>query len=499
MKLARSLLLSVSLSLGLSSVASRAHAAAAPKPNVVLILADDLGWTDLGGFGSDLHETPALDQLARDGMKFTQNYSACTVCSPTRAALLTGKYPARLHVTDWIPGQMPDNPRLLVPDWTKYLPTSETTLAEVFKAAGYATATIGKWHLAKVGTTEAYPEAHGFDLNIAGTDKPQPPTFIAPWKIPTLTEGKDGEHLTDRLATEAERYLETVKDKPFFLYLPHFAVHTPIQGRPDLVEKYRKKIAAKGGPDKLEHKNPGYAALTEGMDMAVGRVRKKIHDLGIADRTIIIFTSDNGGRVTIDNINRVPTTSNKPLRFGKASAYEGGVRVPLIVYWPGVTKAGSVSDAPLITMDLFPTIVEMAGLPAAAARTAIDGVNFSSLLRGGPKPARDTLFWHYPHHQHYQLGGATPYAAIRSGDFKLVEIFHDLKDMKVELYNIREDIGETKDLAASNPAKARELRARLHAWQKEVGAQMPTTNPQYDPVRPEYTPPAGKQKKAQGD
>lgn len=496
MKLIRSLLLSAALSLGFAS----AHAAVPQKLNVILILADDLGWTDIAPFGSDLHETPALDKLARDGMKFTQNYSACTVCSPTRAALLTGKYPARLHITDWIPGQMPDNPRLLVPDWTKYLPTSETSLAKVFKEAGYATATIGKWHLAKVGTNESYPDAHGFDLNIAGTDKPQPPTFIAPWKIPTLTpEGKDGEHLNDRLAEETERYLDTVKDKPFFLYLPHFAVHTPIQGRPDLVEKYRKKIEAKGGPDKLEHKNPGYAALTEGMDMAIGRVRKKVNDLGLGDRTIIIFTSDNGGRVTVDNINRVATTSNKPLRFGKASAYEGGVRVPLIVYWPGVTKPGSVSDAPVITMDLFPTIVEMAGLPAASAKTAIDGVNFTSILRGGTKPTRDTMFWHYPHHQHYQLGGATPYAAIRAGDFKLVEIFHDLKEMKVELYNIREDIGETKDLSASNPAKAKELRARLHAWQKEVGAQMPTTNPQYDPSRPEYTPPAGKQKKAQGE
>lgn len=482
----------------LSLFCGMAHAATGPRTNVILILADDLGWTDLGAFGSDLHETPALDQLARDGMKFTQNYSACTVCSPTRAALLTGKYPARLRITDWIPGQMPENPRLLAPEWTKHLPTEETTLAEVFKAAGYATATIGKWHLAKVGTTDSYPEAHGFDLNIAGTDRPQPPTFIAPWKIPTLTpEGRDGEHLNDRLAEEAERYLETVKDKPFFLYLPHFAVHTPIQGRPDLVEKYRRKIAAKGGPEALTHKNPGYAALTEGMDSAIGRVRKKVADLGLAERTVILFTSDNGGRVTTDNINRVPTTSNKPLRWGKASAYEGGVRVPLIVYWPGVTKPGSVSDAPIITMDIFPTVIEMAGLPAAAAATGIDGINFASILRGSTTATRDTLFWHYPHHQHYQLGGATPYAAIRSGDFKLVEIFHDLKERKVELYNLRDDIGETRDLAATHPAKAAELRARLTAWQKDVGAQMPTPNPHYDPARPEYTPPAGKQKKAQ--
>jgi arylsulfatase A len=475
-------------------------AATPTKPNVILILADDLGWTDLAAFGSDLHETPVLDQLARDGMKFTQNYSACTVCSPTRAALLTGKYPARLHVTDWIPGSMPDNPKLLVPDWTKYLPTDETTLAEVFKAAGYATATIGKWHLAKVGTNESYPEAHGFDLNIAGTDRPEPPSFNAPYRIPTLVpEGKDGEHLTDRLGEEAAKWIESVKDRPFFLYLPHFAVHTPIQGRPDLVEKYRRKIAAKGGPDKLEHKNPGYGALLESMDTAIGRVREKIAQLGLTEKTIVVFTSDNGGRVTRDPVNGLPaTTSNVPLRVGKASAYEGGVRVPLIVYWPGVTKPGSVSDAPVITMDLFPTVTEMAGLPANAARTAVDGVSIVPLLRGGTRPARD-LFWHYPHHQHYQLGGAMPYAAIRSGDFKLIEFLEDLKTPRVELYNIRADLSEKTDLAAAQPRKVEELRARLHAWQKSVGAQMPTPNPKYDPSRPEYTPPPPKQpKKAQG-
>ena len=484
-------------------LAAFAHAAAAQKsatadkPNVILILADDLGWTDLAAFGSDLHETPALDRLAREGVKFTQNYSACTVCSPTRAALLTGKYPARLHVTDWIPGSMPDNPKLLVPDWTKYLPGEETTLAEVFKQAGYATATIGKWHLAKVRTTESYPESHGFDLNIAGTDRPEPPSFNAPYKIPTLTpEGADGEHLSDRLGEEAAKWIEGVKDKPFFLYLPHFAVHTPIQGRPDLIEKYKKKIAAKGGPEKFEHKNAAYGALLEAMDSAIGRVRAKVAELGLTEKTIVIFTSDNGGRVTRDPVNGLPaTTSNAPLRVGKASAYEGGVRVPLIVYWPGVTKPGAVSDAPVITMDLFPSIVEMAGLPATNARTAVDGVSIAPLLRGSTRPVRD-LFWHYPHHQHYQLGGAMPYAAIRSGDFKLIEFFEDLKNPRLELYNIRADLSEKKDLAASQPKKVEELRAKLHAWQKSVGAQMPTPNPKYDPSRPEYTPPAGKAKKA---
>lgn len=449
------------------------------RPNVVLILADDLGWTDLGCFGSDLYETPALDQLARDGMKFTQNYSACTVCSPTRAALMTGKYPARLHITDWIPGAMPDNPKLLVPDWTKHLPLEETTIAEVFKAAGYATASIGKWHL---GTEPYYPDKQGFDLNVAGTERPEPTTYYAPWKIPTLTpEGNDGEYLTDRLGEEAVKFIERSKDRPFFLYLPHFAVHLPVQGRADLVEKYKRKVRAG-----LNHTNPGYAAMMESMDATVGRIRAKLAELKLTENTLIVFVSDNGGRV--------PTTSNKPLRVGKASAYEGGVRVPLIVYWPGVTKPGSVSDAPVITMDLFPTLVEMAGVPMGAGRP-IDGVSFASVLRGGTKPTRDTLFWHYPHHQHYQLGGAMPYGAIRSGDFKLVEFFND---MHVELYNIAQDIGEEHDLAASEPARVQQLRTKLHAWRAEVGAQMPTPNPKYDPAKPEYNRPAGKAKKAQG-
>ena len=462
------------------ALAATASAATPPqKLNVVLILADDLGWTDIAPFGSDLHETPALDQLARDGMKFTQNYSACTVCSPTRAALMTGKYPARLHITDWIPGSMPDNPKLLVPDWTKYLPLEETTLAKVFKAAGYATASIGKWHLAKVGTNESYPEAHGFDLNIAGTDKPQPSTYYAPYNIPTLKpDGPEGEYLTDRLGDEAVNFIARSKDKPFFLYLPNFAVHLPLQGRADLTEKYKAKIR-----EGLNHKNAAYAAMTESMDTAIGKVRAKLAELHLTEKTIVIFTSDNGGRV--------PTTSNVPLRLGKASAYEGGVRVPLIVYWPGVTKPGSVTDNPVITMDLFPTLAEMAGLPATAARTEIDGVSFASVLRGGTKPTRDTMFWHYPHHQHYQLGGAMPYGAIRSGDFKLVEFFND---MHVELYNIREDIGETRDLVTARPELVAQLRTRLHAWRTEVGAQMPTPNPKYDPARPEYTPPAGKGK-----
>jgi arylsulfatase A len=456
------------------------RAADPPRPpNVIVVLADDLGWTDLACYGSDLHETPHLDRLAKDGMKFTQNYSACTVCSPTRAALLTGHYPARLHITDWIPGAMPDNPKLLVPDWTKFLPPTETTIARLFKAKGYATASIGKWHL---GGEASYPDKHGFDLNIAGTDKAQTSTYFAPWKIPTLTEGKDGDYLTDRLTDEAVKFVERAKDRPFFLYLAHFAVHTPVQGRPDLVAKYKAKVRAG-----RNHTNAAYAAMVESLDASVGRLRAKLEDLNLADRTILIFTSDNGGRV--------PTTSNRPLRFGKASAYEGGVRVPLIVHWPGVTKPGAVSDTPVITMDLFPTLVAMAGLsPPDPGKDAAgrDGLSLVPVLRGTGVLNRTELFWHYPHHQHYQLGGTMPYGAIRSGDFKLIEFFND---MHVELYDIKADIGEEHDLAAARPKLAGELRDRLHAWRKEVGAQMPTPNPKYDPTKPEYTPPPKAKKK----
>jgi arylsulfatase A-like enzyme len=259
---------------------------AAERPNVVLILADDLGWSDLGCYGSDGYETPHLDQLAREGMKFTQNYAACTVCSPTRAALLTGKYPARLHVTDWIAGRMPENPKLLVPDWTKHLPLEEVTLAEVFKSAGYATASIGKWHL---GEGEHGPEHQGFEVNIAGTNSGSPPSYIAPWKIATLTEGQEGDYLTDRLGEEAAAFVAKNKDKPFFLYLPHFAVHTPIQGRPDLVEKYQEKL--KPGFKRV-HTNPGYAAMIESLDTAVGRVLDALEANKLVHNTIILFCAD---------------------------------------------------------------------------------------------------------------------------------------------------------------------------------------------------------------
>jgi arylsulfatase A-like enzyme len=450
-----------------------AHAAP-PKLNVVFILADDLGWTDLGCFGSELYETPAIDRLARDGVKFTQYYSACTVCSPTRACILTGKYPARLHITDWIPGMMPENPKLLVPDWTKYLPLEETTIADVFRGAGYATASIGKWHL---GDEPYYPEKHGFDVNIAGTSAAHPTSYIAPWKIATLSEGKPGDYLTDRIGDEAVKFITRSKDRPFFLYLAHFAVHTPVQGRKDLIPKYRKKLKAN-----LKQRNPGYAAMIEAMDQTVARVRQTLKDQGLADHTVVIFTSDNGGRV--------PTTSNLPLRAGKGACYEGGTRVPLIVYWPGVTKANTVCETPTISADFYPTMLEMTGVADKAGHKS-DGVSLVPLLRGQGQLAPRDLFWHYPHHQHYQLGGTMPYGAIRSGDYKLIELFDD---MHVELYDLSKDIGEQHDLASALPEKAAELRAKLHAWRTQVDAQMPTPNPNYDPAKPQHIPAPPKKK-----
>jgi len=444
--------------------------AAEPKPNVIVILADDLGWTDLGCYGSDFYQSPNLDRLAADGMRFTANYSACTVCSPTRAALMTGKYPARLHITDWIPGQMPGNPRLIVPDFTKHLPHEETTLAEVLHESGYAAASIGKWHL---GGEDYYPERHGFDVNIAGSEAPQPrPGYFAPYDIPTLEQGPKGEYVTDRLGAEAEKFIRAHAGSPFFLYLPHFAVHTPIEAKEALIEKHLAR-RRRG----MRHRNAAYAAMIDSMDQTVGRIRDTLEELAIDQRTIIIFTSDNGGRI--------PTTSNIPLRAGKGSAYEGGVRVPLIVHWPSITRAGSTCETPVITMDLLSTVLEMVGATAPAEH-APDGVSLATLLRQtGAIPERP-LFWHYPHYQHYQQGGATPYGAIRRGDYKLIEFY---ADSRIELYDLAADIGEQNNLAEPRADRAAQLREELHAWLKSVDAQMPRPNPDYDPSRPEDTRP----------
>ncbi len=442
--------------------------AAATRPNVVFLLIDDLGWTDLGCFGSKFYETPHLDRLASEGMRFTNGYAACTVCSPTRAAIMSGHYPARLHLTDWIAGHVRKNAKLRIPDWTKYLPLEEVTVAEALKPAGYTCGHVGKWHL---GDEPYYPQHQGFDLNIAGDKWGQPAAYFWPYankaRRTPLSGGKAGEYLTDRLTDEAIRFIRQNKDRPFFLYFAHYAVHTPLQAKQELVAKYQDKLASGEGAQRC----PVYAAMIESVDQSVGRIVDTLRQLDLDQRTLIVFTSDNGG-LTLPACRRVPVTSNAPLRAGKGSAYEGGVRVPLIVRWPGVVQPGSVSDTPVISTDFYPTILQCAGVPADP-KDPLDGESLLPLLRQTGSLARDAIFWHYPH---YHPGGATPYGAVRQGDFRLVEFY---EDNHVELYNLRRDVGETQDLASAQPEKAQALRRLLHRWRDAVGAQMPAPNPDY--------------------
>jgi arylsulfatase A len=445
------------------------HVCAEDKPNVIFILIDDMGWTDLSCMGSKFYETPHIDRMAAQGMKFTQAYSACTVCSPTRAAFLTGKTPARLHITDWIEGHKRPFAKLKIPDWTMYLPPEEQNIARKLKSAGYATASIGKWHL---GDERYYPEKHGFDINIGGSHKGQPPSYFSPYNIPTLPDGPKGEFLSDRMTDETIKFISTNKEKPFFVYLPHFAVHTPIMGKADVIEKYKARQLADS-----PHKNAPYAALVESVDDSVGRILKTLDDLKLSEKTLVIFASDNGGLMG--------PTSNLPLRVGKGSAYEGGVRVPLIVKWPGVIKPGSECATPVITYDFYPTLLDACGVKDDPQHI-VDGVNLMPLLKQSGTINRDTLYWHYPH---YHPGGATPYSAIREGDFKLIEFF---EDNRAELYNLKDDVGEKNDLAATMPDKAKDLRAKLEIWRQQSGAQLPAPNPNYDPEKDK---PAAKKKK----
>jgi arylsulfatase A-like enzyme len=436
-------------------------------PNVVLIVADDLGWADLGCYGSTFHETPNLDRLAREGVRFTDGYAACPVCSPSRAAILTGKYPARLHLTDWLPGRT-DRPsqRLLRPTIRQQLPLEEVTLAEALKPKGYVSASIGKWHL---GGPQFWPEQQGFDVNIGGTQTGSPPGGYFHFKTPTMTARSDDEYLTDRLTDEAVDFITKSRDRPFFLYLPHYAVHIPLQARTDAIAKYKAKPAGTS-----PQSNPIYAAMLESLDRGVGRVLAALDEAGIADRTVVIFTSDNGGLSVKEGPN-TPSTSNAPLRDGKGYLHEGGIRVPLIVRWPGVVKPGATCSVPVSGQDLFPTILVAAGLmPPADA--PIDGESLVPLLKGEGSLKRDALFWHYPH---YSNQGGKPGGAVRRGDLKLIESY---EDGRVELYDLAHDLGERHDLAAERPDDAARLRTRLADWRRSVDAQMPRPNPEYDPA-----------------
>jgi arylsulfatase A-like enzyme len=439
----------------------------AARPNVILILADDLGWADVGCYGSTYHKTPNLDRLAAQGMRFTDAYAACPVCSPTRASLMTGKYPARLNLTDWLPGR-PDRPdqKLLRPIINQQLPGGETTLAAELGKAGYATGHVGKWHLGGEGSL---PQQRGFEVGIAGDAAGSPRSYFAPYKnnegmfIPGLEHAPDGEYLTDRLTAEAVKFIESNRAKPFFLYLAHYTVHVPLKAKAELIQKYKR-----GRPG--EQGNPIYAAMIKSLDDGVGRILEKLDELKLADHTLIVFTSDNGGLCVTEGPD-TPSTINAPLREGKGYLYEGGIREPLIVKWPNVTRPGSTSDAAVCSIDLFPTILDVCGIKSDVH---VDGVSVVPLLRGG-KLKRDALYWHYPH---YSNQGGKPGAAIRAGDYKLVEFYENGRQ---ELYDVRQDPGELRNLIADKPMTAKELSAKLSIWRKEVGAKMMKPNPDYVP------------------
>ena len=362
-----------------------------------------------------------------------------------------------------------------------YLPLEDTlNAARALKNAGYATASIGKWHL---GPARFWPDKQGFDLNLGGCDRGQPPTYFSPYHIPTLPDGPPGEFLTDRECAEALRFMEQNRTRPFFLYLPHHAVHTPLMGKTNVISKYEAKVRAKPG---LAQHNAVYAALVESVDESVGRILGTLDELGLADNTVVVFTSDNGGLV----LNQV--TSNRPLRAGKGSPYEGGVRVPLLVRWPGRVRPGSVCDTPVISADFLPTFLEIVGLKPGPDQV-MDGESLVPLLRRSGRLKREALFWHYPH---YHPGGATPYGAIREGDWKLIEFS---EDNHLELYDLKRDLGETRDLSNRRPEKARELLGKLRAWRQRVGAQMPSPNPDYDPAAERLFNPQQQIKRSRGE
>ncbi len=445
-----------------------------PPPNIVLFYIDDLGWRDVGFMGSTYYETPHIDRLAEGGIVFTNAYANAPNCAPSRAALMTGLYAPRHGIyTVASSARGASRHRKLIPTPnTTALDTSFVTLAEALKAAGYATAHAGKWHL---GGDGHLPTDQGFDVNIAGNHGGSPPGYFYPYQRGdyTLTDlqpgGREGEYLTDRLTDEALGFIETHADQPFFLYFAHYAVHTPIQAKEAIIEKYRQK------PGDAVHNNPTYAAMIESVDESVGRVMHMLEERGLANNTIVLFFSDNGGYG--------PATSMAPLRGAKGMLYEGGIRVPLAVYAPDLLPEARRDDTPVIGTDLYPTLLDMTGTPLPANQP-FDGVSLWPLLTGAtPLPPR-TLHWHFPAYleRYRDTPGpwrTTPAAAVRQGDFKLIEFF---EDNRLELYNLRDDLGEQNNLAETMPDKTRELHALMQSWRDSLNAPVPTElNPEYDP------------------
>ena len=502
--------------------------AAERRPNVVFFLVDDLGWRDLGCYGSKFYETPNIDRFAERSVMFTQAYAACHVCSPTRASIMTGKYPARLQLTDWLPGRKEFPFQKLENAFVRqHLPLEEVTIAEALKKHGYRTAHIGKWHL---GEDPYGPLQQGFDIQVPRWNKGWPKAgYHAPFEFDGL-EDEQGDYLTDRLTDEAEKFIEANKRQPFFLYLSHFAVHDPIEGRDDLVTKYRQKLERmqppqspafilEGNPDdvaplskdelevrsrkpawsgyavlpdrtvkiKQHQDNVEFAAMVESIDESLGRVLAKLRALKLDDNTIVILSSDNGGmaganfgnptrRVKQDQLDKAFSTANLPLRGAKGWLYEGGIRVPLVVHWPGHGQPGTICDVPVISTDFYPTILEMLGLPLQPNQH-MDGVSIASLIKGARTLDRAAIYWHFPHYSNH--GMQSPGGAVRAGDYKLLEYF---ENNSAQLFNLREDIGEENDLSHVHPDKVAELRTMLHAWRKDVAAQMGAANPAYGPT-----------------
>ncbi len=453
---------------------------AARKPNVVLINVDDLGWTDLSCQGSAYFETPNIDRLAAQGIRFTDGYAACAVCSPTRASIMTGRYPSRVGITDWIradfqsEGTPTENPteyvgepdkQLLTPPNPFWMEHDEVTIAEMLESEGYTSCHIGKWHLGYEGY---YPTDHGFDVNIGGCDYGQPPVYFDPycndWQgcIPFLDPREEGEYLTDREADEAVQFIAENQNQPFFLYMAHYAVHTPIQAKAALTQRYENK-------PKTNQDDPEYAAMVKSVDEAAGKILNALDELGLTENTLVIFTGDNGGLEG--------PTDNAPLRSGKGYPYEGGIRVPVLIRWPAVIPEAQLSYEPVSSQDYFPTIMEAAGIPLPENHP-IDGVSLLSHLRSGgsEKLDRESLLWHFPHYR--QGHTVPPYSIVRQGNWKLLKWW---EGPTYELYNLQEDIGEENDLAAEMPDRVEELNAELDRLLQETNSKLPRPNPDYNP------------------
>ncbi len=450
------------------SVLVSALAVSAPAqtgPNFVFVLLDDLGWRDFSSYGSDFYETPHIDALAREGMRFTQFYSSGSVCSPTRSALVTGKHPARTHNTQWFGGATNGTP------YVDSLALEEHTLGEAFHGAGYVTGHIGKWHLGP----RLLPTRHGFATNVAGTGAGHPYSYFSPYRNAHLPDGPAGEYLTDRLAEEAVKFIEANRTSPFFLLLSHYSPHTPLQAKADLIAKYHAKAghldtAGSFGMEgtnkvRLKQNHAVYAAMIESVDQGIGRILAKLREVGLDSQTVVIVTSDNGGLSTSEG----HPTANAPLRAGKGWLYEGGIRVPFIARWPGRIEAGKIADSVAATTDLYPTLLKLAGLPLRPDQHR-DGTGFADLLlAGGPASPRGPLFWHYPHNSNQ---GGKPGSAMRLGRYKLIEFF---ATRKLELYDLAEDPGERNDLSQTQRQRTAELFASLKAWRDSVNANMPAT------------------------